>query len=120
MSGNRMHEKHCDAAKPRNARPHKATKAEREYRERQARRAAEEAALKPEDREWLRSNGEALETWLSGMIAPFVDMTEDEEMTPRFRPVMPFVAVNVVERPFDQHITEAGRIHAQGLGIRLD
>jgi hypothetical protein len=108
------------AAVCREARPYNPAKAEREHQELQARRAAEEAALTPDEREWLRSNGEALDVWLSGMMAPFVDMAEDEEMTPQFRPAMPFVPVDVVERSFDQHITVAGRIHAQGLGIRLD
>lgn len=53
-------------------------------------------------------------------MAPFLDMTEGEMMGLQFRPAMPFVPVDVIERPFDQHLTRAGRIHAQGLGIRLD
>lgn len=120
-----LREKRRADAEARAARPYKPTKLEREYRENKRRREAEEAALSPEEREWRRRNKERIDAWLDSLTAPFVGTTEDAEdeygdlPSSLFTPVAPVVPVNVVERTFNDHITDAGRIHARGMGIRL-
>ena len=100
---------------------------ERAYRARKAKqKAAREAAMTPEQRDWVRRNGERIDAWLDSLtaqVAGTVDEAEEEYgvlPSDLFTSAATVVPREVAQRYFDEYLSDAGRIHAHGMGIRLD
>jgi hypothetical protein len=90
----------------------------REQKERR-RREKTEAAKSPEQRAQEQRNGEAIDRLIENCMALSGDDLLDYLNSPSPNSAEPKI-VEVIEREFNEHITEEDRIRANGWGISLD
>ena len=78
-----------------------------------------EAAKTPEQRAREKEKHGAIDAF-ERELAPYLEATIESAMASGGYPVYPLDVIEIAERPFFEHLTDAGRISVRGLGIRLD
>jgi hypothetical protein len=103
---------------------------EEQYRKREKKR---EAAKAPEQRAREKASGKSFDRWVAPMMEPAIATLEEsgamDDITAKAEALLDEIGipndaerkfVEVVERPFDEHLTDADGFHAHSFGIRLD